>query len=430
MRTDPPFEDSDLSVLPTTDPGNSQPWRYAGGTGWQIVVGAYTAAAGVTDHGALTGLSDDDHTQYYNAARLATALSGYATTSSVAAGYQPLDSDLTAIAALSTTSFGRSLLTQTNAAAALSTLGAQATLVSGTSIKTVGGSSLLGSGNVAIIGGSTGANDNRILRADGTGGATAQNSGLTLTDYAAITDSTNFYIGEATQIITGGSAGLGLRSEGAMYLTTGGSMPTVSIETNGDLTALGAQVSLPGKVAIGLLRSQVYFSGTVLHVRSTQGAMCLFENAGSTSYVEFGLVNDLGGANRCSIYYTGSAYPYAESHPNTLNFFNSLSTSNAWLQLGTANSPRLVITETGLVGFNLGTKVTPSVAFHVGTAARFDGLLFLGVYTVATLPSAAANDGASARVTDSSVTTYRSTVSGGGSDKVKVFSNGTNWLVD
>jgi hypothetical protein len=40
--------------------------------------------------------------------------------------YQPLDSDLTAIAALSTTSFGRSLLTLANAAALLSTAGAQA----------------------------------------------------------------------------------------------------------------------------------------------------------------------------------------------------------------------------------------------------------------------------------------------------------------
>lgn len=27
---------------------------------------------GVTDHGALTGLGDDDHTQYFNTARLAT----------------------------------------------------------------------------------------------------------------------------------------------------------------------------------------------------------------------------------------------------------------------------------------------------------------------------------------------------------------------
>jgi len=44
-------------------------------------------------------------------------LSGYATTAAVAAAYQPLDSDLTAIAALSTTSFGRALLALADAAA-------------------------------------------------------------------------------------------------------------------------------------------------------------------------------------------------------------------------------------------------------------------------------------------------------------------------
>ncbi len=44
-------------------------------------------------------------------------LSSYATTSAVAAAYQPLDSDLTAIAALTTTTFGRALLTQADAAA-------------------------------------------------------------------------------------------------------------------------------------------------------------------------------------------------------------------------------------------------------------------------------------------------------------------------
>ncbi len=45
-------------------------------------------------------------------------LSAYLTTSAAASGYQPLDSDLTAIAALTTTSYGRALLSLANAAAA------------------------------------------------------------------------------------------------------------------------------------------------------------------------------------------------------------------------------------------------------------------------------------------------------------------------
>lgn len=64
MLTQPVFEDYDLSVLPTTNPGSNKPWRAAGGSGWQIVVGAYVASAGVTDHGNLSGLLDDDHPQY------------------------------------------------------------------------------------------------------------------------------------------------------------------------------------------------------------------------------------------------------------------------------------------------------------------------------------------------------------------------------
>lgn len=76
------------------------------------------AALSTTSFGrALLALAD--------AAALRTAADVYSTTASDAA-YQPKDSDLTAIAALSTTSFGRSLLTQADAAATLSTIGAQA----------------------------------------------------------------------------------------------------------------------------------------------------------------------------------------------------------------------------------------------------------------------------------------------------------------
>ena len=52
------------------------------------------------------------------------ALSSYLTTAAAATTYQPLDADLTSIAALTTTTFGRSLLTQADAAAARTTLGA------------------------------------------------------------------------------------------------------------------------------------------------------------------------------------------------------------------------------------------------------------------------------------------------------------------
>lgn len=71
-------------------------------------------------------------------------------------GFQPLDADLTAIAALTTTAFGRSVLTTADAAALL-------TLAGG-------------------IGGSAGAADNRLVRSDGTGAKTLQATGITVDD--------------------------------------------------------------------------------------------------------------------------------------------------------------------------------------------------------------------------------------------------------
>jgi hypothetical protein len=51
-------------------------------------------------------------------------------------------------------------------------------------------------------------------------------------------------------------------------------------------------------------------------------------------------------------------------------------------------------------------------------------------YTVATLPSAAtAGAGARSFVTDASGPTFGSTVAGGGTVKVPVYSDGTNWKV-
>ena len=64
---------------------------------------------------------------------------------------------------------------------------------------------------------------------------------------------------------------------------------------------------------------------------------------------------------------------------------------------------------------------------------RLNELILLtgtGATVVGSLPSAAtAGAGARAFVTDATATTFHSTVAGGGSNKVPVVSDGTNWLI-
>ena len=126
--------------------GDKIPFGDVDADGWDTITAAKTLAA-------LAAVTDD-------AAGVRTALS-VPSAAAVAAGYQPLDADLTAIAALTTTSFGRSLLTPADAAAGRTLLGA--------------------------IGGSTGSTDNALLRANGAGGGTAQATGIVVDDANAIT---------------------------------------------------------------------------------------------------------------------------------------------------------------------------------------------------------------------------------------------------
>lgn len=346
------FEDSDLSGLPTSDPGGGKAWKYAGATGFQLVVGDFTAASGVTDHGLLTGLADDDHTQYYNAARLATALSSYATTSAVAAAYQPLDSDLTAIAALSTTSFGRSLLTQADAAAARSTLGVTA--------------------GVTDHGALTGLADDdhtQYLLVNGTRALT----GNIVTKQIVIDakDGVDLKLGATG----GGIYGFGIGNYQDTFLAF--------YVGNDGFSYSAAGANMPIGKGYNFINSGSSIDSVNTSIRLASSG-CLEINNGTPGQSRDLMLRDL------------YVYQYVRAESGLLVVKNDLS------------------------------AYTPVFCSN----ATLTGLLFVGSYTVATLPSASANAGAESRVTDSSVTTHGSTVSGGGSNRVKVFSNGTNWLVN
>jgi len=81
--------------------------------------------------------------------------------------------------------------------------GKQATLVSGTNIKTVNSTSILGSGDITVGLSGTGSVDNAALRADGTGGATLQSSAWIIADN--YTASPNNTVNHASLQATGGT---------------------------------------------------------------------------------------------------------------------------------------------------------------------------------------------------------------------------------
>ena len=218
-----------------------------------------------------------------------------------------------------------------------------------------------GAGTLTIantgLGGSTGSTDNRILRADGTGGATVQNSAVTIDDSGNIS---------GLAMITSTRAG----SLGAVN-------PHNQIILHGGFANYGVGFNANGELATVV--NSVYRSSIGTNI-----------DVGLGGWLRFNSNTGLGGS---------------------------------WdTQYGrNATGPSAEIRAAG------GLRVCNAAGS--GFANVTLALLFIGSYTVATLPSAAANDGAFARVTDSSVTTNGSTVAGSGGSKVPVFSDGTNWIV-
>lgn len=202
-----------------------------------------------------------------------------------------------------------------------------------------------GAGTLTIantgLGGSTGSTDNRILRSDGTDGATVQNSAVTIDDSGNISGLAAIACGAIT------SSGIIESASGGLYSS--------------------------GQIKLGGNGGQI-LAGTALRFHLANG----------------------DGFN----FISGSLYPIAS--------FGSNFADN--------------VVDLGLSGSR----------FRDGLFSRhiiLGGLLSLGTYTVATLPSASANAGRIGQVTDSSVTTNGSAVAGSGSNRVIVFSNGTTWDV-
>ena len=235
-----------------------------------------------------------------------------------------------------------------------------------------------GAGTLTIantgIGGSTGSTDNRILRSDGTGGATVQGSAVTIDD-------------------SGNISGLGTVSCGA-------------------ITSVTAAVSgLETVLSVGVSDASDTFS-----VRN---------NTATNSRFSPDFVGEIVGSHTARALGFVGVVPTAQDTGS-----NPVVAFDAWR--GTYNSGTALVTRPSFVFQSYGSAlITIRSNGNLTTIGSLSAgtLINTGVYTVATLPSAAANAGALAQVTDSSVTANGSAVAGGGSSRVVVFSNGTTWDV-
>jgi len=210
----------------------------------------------------------------------------------------------------------------------------QVILVSGTNLKTVNGSTLLGSGDLAIGGLSgTGSVDNAALRADGTGGATLQNSAWIIADN--YTASPNNTVNNASIQATGGTTNVSVsivpKGTGAFCLavpdstSTGGNARGVSaidLQTlrsaatqvaSGDSAILvAAQGTASGQYSVAIGRDATATGTYAIAIgrasATNSGSICISNELGSASGAAATVVGPSGasGSGYCCIVLGGT----------------------------------------------------------------------------------------------------------------------------
>jgi len=323
--------------------------------------------------------------------------------------------------------------------------GKQATLVSGTNIKTVNSTSLLGAGDITIsagIGGSVGSTDNRLVRSDGTGTLTVQSTGITVDDSNNVSSVGTIECGAITSSGVFTLSGNSATSVPIQRLTgtwfTGGTgtttKPHVLVEPTGATstawntagTGIGVNAAsgftgdLLSLQTNGVSAFRVTSAGVLIGAQGASGLSCGGINVGfasaPTAVAGGQIIAYQSGVNKVAIV-SSQGLNIASDLALRFNSNTANTTLSATLSRNADGVLQVGTTASNALGSLLLTNLTAS------------GLIGLGAYTVATLPSAAANAGQIAQVTDSSVTANGATVAGGGANRVMVFSNGTNWDV-
>jgi hypothetical protein len=192
-------------------------------------------------------------------------------------GYQPVDSDLTAIAALATTAYGRALLTLANQAALQSAIGTLPVANGGTGVTTS-----TGSGNNVLSASPTFTGTLNAAAISASGTVTLTGSSLTTYQNRLTLDASNYWRNDGVMQVGGGVL---LGASGGQWITPTQTQmgPTHTIGFNG----VGGPISNANDITIGRESSGVmgfYTNST----KATKGSIAC-ENVTASGTVTAGL---------------------------------------------------------------------------------------------------------------------------------------------
>ena len=235
--------------------------------------------------------------------------------------------------------------------------------------------------------------------------------------------------------ITGGSVngtniGATTPGTGAFTTLTASGVTTLTNTTAATNTTSGA-VQVAGGIGVA---GAGYFGGDILagQATATNGIRLSASAIASESSI---FLRDTGTATATNVALSGSqSYTILNAPTGGTLFLRRGNDSSAGVTFnGTtaafgstavvtiANTTACTSTSTGAIVVSGGAGVAGNVVSG--------GVVRTGSFTVATLPAAATYPGGMAYVTDANATTRLSTAAGGGSSKVMVYSDGTNWLI-
>jgi hypothetical protein len=250
-------------------------------------------------------------------------------------------------------------------------------------------------------------------------GTTSMTGSLTISDSL---DVTNFITASKISINDGGGSvfvgeGAGLNDDASSNNNTGIGNSTLLSNTTGN-----------NNVGVGYSNLSYLTSG---NYNTTIGSNALgrLVNGGSNTAIGSYAGASLPGGSPLltadeSIFIGDEAKPNSNSGTNQIVIgYNTTGNGSNTVTIGNSS-----ITNNYFNGDVSATSFTGNIGIDSSSTTTMNGIFTTEEYIVSSLPSSPAT-GSRAHVTDATATTFYSTVTGGGSEVVPVFYNGTDWVI-